>query len=427
MKEKFLHFVWKFQLLNGFELKTTDGKLLKILDRGKHNESDSGPDFSFAKIQIDNQIWAGNLEIHVNSSDWDLHQHSSDPAYSNVILHVVFENDKEISFLKNRQIPVLELKNYIPEQVLENYNQLVESGKNFIPCEKSIQFIQNETLNFWLERIVIERLERKTEELETEFLQTNKNWEALLFRKLAYAFGLKINSVAFQVWAVSFDFKTLQKIQNQPDLVYALFFGQAGFLNFDSNDAYVIELQKDYQFLQNKFKLDSVNSSVFKFFRLRPVSFPTVRMMQLATLYANYQNLFKFLMSTNSIEKIYKVFEGLDYPGFWENHFTFQKESKQKSVKKISKTLIERIVINVIVPLKFIYAKSIGQETSDEVLSLLNSVPAESNSVLDKFQKLGIEPKNALESQALLELKKHFCDEKKCLNCAIGLKILKND
>src|SRR5690606_14880036 len=349
------------------------------------------------------------------------------PAYSNVILHVVFENDKEISFLKNRQIPVLELKNYIPEQVLENYNQLVESGKNFIPCEKSIQFIQNETLNFWLERIVIERLERKTEELETEFLQTNKNWEALLFRKLAYAFGLKINSVAFQVWAVSFDFKTLQKIQNQPDFVYALFFGQAGFLNFQTEDAYVRNLQNDYAFLRNKFKLQPVDSSVFKFFRLRPVSFPTVRMMQLATLYANYQNLFKFLMSTNSIEKIYKVFEGLDYPGFWENHFTFQKESKQKSVKKISKTLIERIVINVIVPLKFIYAKSIGQETSDEVLSLLNSVPAESNSVLDKFQKLGIEPKNALESQALLELKKHFCDEKKCLNCAIGLKILKND
>src|SRR5690606_42119417 len=147
----------------------------------------------------------------------DLHQHSSDPAYSNVILHVVFENDKEISFLKNRQIPVLELKNYIPEQVLGNYNQLVESGKNFIPCERSIQFIQNETLNFWLERIVIERLERKTEELETEFLKTNKNWEALLFRKLANAFGLKLNSVAIQVWEVWFGLKLLQKFQNHQD------------------------------------------------------------------------------------------------------------------------------------------------------------------------------------------------------------------
>jgi hypothetical protein len=281
-------------------------------------------------------------------------------------------------------------------------------------------------LDFWLERIVIERLERKTEELETEFQKTGKNWEELLFKKLAYAFGLKINAEAFQVWANSFDFKVLQKIRNQPDLIYALFFGQAGFLNFDSNDVYVIELQKEYGFLQNKFKLEPVDVSVFKFFRLRPVSFPTVRMMQLAALYANYQNLFKFLMSTNSIEKIYKVFEGLDYPEFWENHFTFQKVSSRKSVKKISKTLIERIVINVIVPLKFIYAKSIGQEVSDEILNLLNSIPAESNSIIDKFKNLGIQPKNALESQALLELKKHFCDEKKCLNCAIGLKILKN-
>lgn len=426
MKEKLLHFIWRFQLLNTLPLKTLDGKPIEVLERGGWNKVDSGPDFSMAKIKIENQIWAGSVEIHIKSSDWDLHKHSTDEAYKNVILHVVYEHDREVSILKERNVPTLELKSYIPNEVLRNYESLLETHQNFIPCEKSIHLIQKEKLGFWLERLVIERLERKTMEIEDAYLKNNKNWEQLLFKKLAYAFGLKVNAEAFELWADSFDFKVLTKSQFNPDAVHALFFGQAGFLTTNSKDEFILQLKKDYEFLQIKYDLQPLNPVVFKFFRLRPVSFPTIRMMQLATLYTHYQNLFAFLMGTSSVEKIFPVFSELVYPEFWENHFTLDKESKVKSTKAITKSMVERIIINVLIPMKFVYSKERGVNASEELLDWLRKLPPEKNSIIDGYINLGLKPKDAFESQAYLELKKHFCNEKKCLNCAIGLQILKD-
>lgn len=426
MKEKFLHFVWRFQMLHHFPLKTTDGKELLIQQRGIWNEKDAGPDFSMARIQIEQETWVGNLEIHVNSSDWDLHQHSIDPNYQNVILHVVFHHDKEINFLEQRGIPTLELPHFILPEILANYERLVELNQNFIPCEQSIHLIKQETLGFWLERLVIERLERKTTEIEREFLLSNKNWEQFLFRKLAYVFGLKINSDAFEQWADSFDYSVLTKVQTNSDYVHALFFGQAGFLSINSKDPFIQTLQKEYAFLQSKYNLEPIASSIFKFFRLRPVSFPTVRLMQLASLYAQYQNLFTFLMGSKDLKKIESIFDELNYPEFWNTHFRLDKESTVNSTKKISKELVERIIINVIIPAKFVYAKQRGMEIVEDLLEMMRNLPAEKNTVLSGFEKMGLHPKNAFESQAYLEMKKHFCDEKKCLNCAVGLQILKN-
>ncbi len=426
MKEKFLHFIWRFQLFHNFPLCTTDGSIVSVEEKGLWNKLDSGPDFSMAKIKIDNQIWAGNVEIHVRSSDWDLHKHSSDKNYENVILHVVFEHDKEIEFLRSRKIQTLELKNFIPSEVLSNYERLIDAGKNFIPCEKSIHLIREESVKFWLERLVIERLERKTNEIEQEFLNCNKDWEELLFKKMAYAFGLKINAESFADWANSFPFKVLTKIQTKPDLVYALFFGQAGFLDFETEEIYTSNLKKDYSFLQSKFGLNPLDKSVFEFFRLRPPSFPTVRLMQLATLYGHYQNVFMFLMGTKDLGKIRQVFRDLKYPEFWKNHFTLEKESPVRSDKEISDELIDRIIINVILPLKFVYAKHRATNVSDELLEGLRNLPAEKNTIIQEFSKLGLKAENAFESQAYLELKRHFCNEKKCLNCALGLQILKN-
>lgn len=426
MKEKFLHFVWNFQLFQIQNLHCIDGSNLFIEQKGQWNLNDSGPDFMNSKIKIQNTIWAGNIEIHVKSSDWDLHKHSNDEAYSNVILHVVFEHDKEIEFLQKRNIPTLELKNFIPKEVLFNYKQLLEAQRNFIPCEESLNQVSKETVNFWLERIFVQRLERKVSEIEEEFSQNEKNWEELLFKKLAYAFGLKINAEAFQHWANSFDFKIIQRIQNKPELVQALFLGQAGFLEIESEKEYVKFLQKEFQFLQSKYNLQPVNSSVFKFFRLRPPSFSTVRLAQLASVYGQYPNLFMFLMGSKLAEKIYPVFSDLELNEFWKTHYTLDKESMRNSDKKITSELIERIIINVIVPVKFAYAKSIGKDINEELIDLLISLPPEKNTIIDEFAKMGLKAENAFDSQAYLELKKHYCDEKNCLNCSIGLQILKN-
>lgn len=426
MKEKFLHFIWRFQLFQSTPLFTTDGSPVSVESKGLWNKIDAGPDFSMARIRIGNEIWVGNLEIHVKSSDWNLHNHSVDKNYENIILHVVYEHDKNIGFLESRNIKTLELKNYIAQEVLSNYESLLESEQNFIPCEKSLHLIQQDSVKFWLERMVIERLERKTEEIEREFIQSGKNWEELLFKKMAYAFGLKINAEAFLIWASSFDFKILTKIQSNPDYVYALFFGQAGFLNLKTEGSYIQNLQKNYLFLKSKFGLNPLDKHIFKFFRLRPPSFPTVRMMQLATIYVHYQNVFAFLMGTKDVNKIRKVFSELEYPVFWENHFTFEKESSVHSKKEISNELIDRIIINVIIPLKFVYAKHRGAEISEELLEWLRELPPEKNTIIQEFKKLGLKAENAFETQAYLELKNHFCNEKKCLNCALGLQILKN-
>jgi len=236
---------------------------------------------------------------------------------------------------------------------------------------------------------------------------------------------LKINAEAFQQWANSFEFKILQKIQNRPEWVAALFFGQAGFWGIETENDYVKFLQKEFQFLQTKYKLNPIDSSVFKFFRLRPPNFPTVRMAQLAAVYAQYPNLFMFLTGSKSAAKIYPVFEELKLHEFWKNHYVFDKESSRNVEKKITSELIERIIINVIVPVKFAYAKSVGKAIDEELIDLLVSIPPEKNTVIDEFSKLGFQARNAFESQALLELKKHYCDAKNCLNCGIGLQILK--
>lgn len=428
MKESLLHFIWRFQLLKNLPLKTTEGKSIEILRRGSWNKIDSGPDFSMAQIKFNHQIWAGSIEIHVLSSDWELHKHSLDEAYDNVILHVVYEHNKDIPLLKSRNVPTLELKSYILDEVLQNYQNLIKTHQNFIPCEKSIHLIQKEKLEFWLNRLVIERLERKMNTLVLEFNKNNKNWEQLLFKKLAYAFGLKINSEAFSFWSDSFDFKIISKIQHNSNYVHALFLGQAGFLHGNFEDSYIQKLQKDYSFLQTKYQLRAINPVVFKFSRLRPISFPTIRLMQLASIYSHYQNLFSFLMGTQKIERIFSVFQDLNYPDFWENHYRLEKESKTNTKKSISTNIVERIIINVIIPIKFIYSKlHTNTEFSDELFDWLLELPAEQNSIIQSYSQLGLKAKNAFESQAFLELNKHFCIEKKCLNCAIGLQILKND
>lgn len=426
MKERFLHFVWNYQLLNFQNLVSEEGNPIQIINKGTWNQSEAGADFLNAQLKINQTIWAGNIEIHVRSSDWDSHQHSRNLAYYNTILHIVFEHDREIDFLKLRHINTLELRKYIPDYVIYNYKSLLNSKEQFIPCENQISQIQPEIMNVWKESLMIQRLQRKVLEIQNLYQENQKNWEKLLFKQLAHAFGLKINSEAFLIWANSFDFKVLQKVQHNPNYVRALFYGQAGFLEINSQDEFICELQKDYEFLQRKFQLTPVPSSIFKFFRLRPPNFPTIRIAQLAEIYINYSSLFGLFVGSKSISKLKTIFTGITLPKFWDNHFTFQKESTQTQSKKISNELIDRMLINVILPIKFTYAQSVGVDLGEEVLDLLAQISPEKNTTVEQFLVIGVKSKNALETQALLELKKQYCEPKNCLNCTIGLQIIKN-
>lgn len=426
MKEKFLHFVWNFQLLHFQNLRTVEGNSIEILHRGTWNQSNSGPDFSNAKIKIGHTTWAGNVEIHVKSSDWDLHHHSTDSAYSNVILHVVYEADKEIDFLKQKKIQTLELKSFIPAKVIENYTYLIANKQKFIPCENLISQLDQQNVSIWLHHLLLQRLANKVQQMETLFLKNQKSWEKLLFKQMAYTFGLKINAQAFEIWANSFDFKVLQKVQNRKNSVHALFLGQAGFLDENFSEEYLVQLKIEYEFLRTKFQLEPISSSIFQFFRLRPPNFPTIRIAQLAEIYAQMSNLFSILMSTKSVERLEILFHELQLPQFWDNHYTLHKTSSKIFPKQISQELIHRVIINVLIPLKLAYAKSIGKDVLDEVIENLYVLPAEKNTITEGFSDLGFVAKNAFDSQALVELKLNFCEPKNCLNCNFGLQILKH-
>ncbi|MBT8259930.1 MAG: DUF2851 family protein, partial [Bacteroidia bacterium] len=400
---------------------TSSNQNLEILSVGLHNLN-SGPDFFNAKLKIDNQLWAGNVEIHINSSDWYVHKHETDKNYDNVILHVVWNDDVEIFRKDNSIIPTLELKKFVLPQTLKNYNSLLLQNKQWINCEKDIADIDNFTINNWLDRLYLERLERKSKELILLQKKSKNNWEEVLFKMLSKNFGLKLNGDSFLSIAESFDFSTLRKQQINLQNLESLFFGQANLLNKEIEDSYYIKLNETYNFLKHKYKLNNQAVLPIQFFRLRPLNFPTIRLSQLATLYNKNQNLFSRIINANSVKVFYKIFN-VKASNYWDTHYTFGKESK-KSEKKLSKSFIDLLLINSIVPLIFTYYKSLGKSEDEKIVTLMQDLKSEKNNIVNKFQELKINCKTALESQALIELKTNYCSKNKCLQCAIGSALL---
>ena len=416
MQEDFLHYVWKHKAFSTVSLMTTRGESISVLKLGEHNHN-SGPDFFNAQLSIDGQLWAGNVEIHVKSSDWYVHGHEKDKAYDNVILHVVWEHDTDIFRNNNSVIPTLELKNFVDAHLINNYKELLQS-KSWINCETHYSEVDEFVLNNWLERLYIERLERKSDEI-LKFLKDSQNdWEAVLFKMLLKNFGLKVNGEAFLSLANSLDYSVVRKLQHNTLDFEALLFGQAGLLEDDVQECYFLDLKKRYQFLKQKFKLNNQGVLPLQFFRLRPPNFPTIRLSQFVNLYVLEQQLFSKIINVNTVDELYILF-GKGVTEFWRIHYTFKTVSK-KSKKNISKSFIDLLIINTIIPLKFSYAKVKGENIEEELFDLIKNLKIEKNSIVDKYLQLRTIEKNALSSQALLQLKTFYCDKNNCLQCAIG-------
>ncbi|WP_375242154.1 DUF2851 family protein [Lacinutrix sp.] len=422
MQEDFLHYLWKHKKIIANSLKTTKGELVSIINVGEHNHN-TGPDFFNAQLKIGEQLWAGNLEIHIKSSDWYLHNHETDVNYDNVILHVVWEHDTEIFRKDNTKIPTLELKHYVPQDALNGYQKLFNNNRKWINCENDFASTPEFIMSNWLERLYFERLERKANDITALLHENTNNWESMLFKMLFKNFGLKVNGDAFASIANSFDFSIIRKQQSNLLSLEALLFGQAGLLEDDCQEAYFLELAKEYQFLKQKFTLTNTNVTSLQFFRLRPPNFPTIRMSQLANMYYLHQNLFSKIIAANTLNEFYTFFT-VETSTFWETHYTFNKASKA-SKKKVTKAFVDLLLINTIIPIKFSYAKQLGKTIDEEIIGMLQQITSEKNSIVDKFNGLKKVSHSALESQALLQLKNEYCDKNKCLKCAVGNSLLK--
>jgi hypothetical protein len=419
MTEDFLQYLWKYKKIEFSDLKTTRHEELILQQVGAHNTENSGPDFFNARLIINGQKWAGNVEVHIKSSDWYAHNHENDPAFDNVILHVVWEDDIEIFRKDNTIIPTLQLKDYIKEELLSRYKKLFHKNtKQWIGCNKQLPEVSGFVLSNWQERLYLERLEKKSTLVLELLRDSENNWQAVLFKLLAKNFGLKINGAAFLSMASSIDFTVLRKCTDNLKQLEALFYGQAGFLDIDIKEEYFNTLKSEYQFLKNKFKLSTNRVGLFHFFRLRPPNFPTIRLAQLAMLYFKNHQLFSEVIRINTIDDFYILFN-VETSEFWQNHYTFEKESKT-SRKKLTKSFIDLLLINTIIPIKFVYARSIGQNPEEDIFELVSKLPFEKNSIISNFMNLNVPIENAMHSQAMIQLKNEYCDQKACLKCAIG-------
>jgi len=423
MKEEFLYYIWQYKLFSKKGLCTTENQEITIVKSGIQNLN-SGPDFLNSRLKIDAQLWAGNVEMHVKSSDWYIHKHEEDTNFDSVILHIVWEHDAVIFMRDNKPLPTLELKNFVDEKLLLNYKSLIFSQQSWILCENKIKNVDKFLIDNWLERLYFERLEQKSTFIKELLQQTNYDFEAVLFQLIAKNFGLKVNGDSFLQLAKSIDFSILRKVSFDEQKLTALFFGQAGFLEKEVEESYHRQLKKEYEYLKHKYNLKPIAHGQFQFFRMRPHNFPTIRITQLASLFFTHQNLFSKLMGITKKEEFYTLFS-FAIQEFWKTHFTFESVSK-KSLKKLSKGFIDLLLINTIIPLKFMFLKSRGETDEDGIMQLIRQISSEKNSIISNFSDLNIVAKTALESQALLELKNFYCTNKRCLQCAIGNDLLKN-
>lgn len=423
MKEDFLHYLWKFRKFETLNLRTTQNDQIVIIKTGDYLEL-SGPDFFNAQIKIGTQKWAGNVEIHLKSSDWYVHHHEKDPAYENVILHVVWEHDTEIFSKNNTEIPVLVLKDYVSAEVLNNYNSLV-SPKSWISCEKQIAQIDEFVFKNWQERLFFDRLERKSKFIYDLLEETNYDWESVLFSLLAKNFGLNTNGNTFLQIAKAIPFSVVRKESFEIENLEALLFGTSGLLNSEKEDLYFNDLKIRYFYLLHKYQLDRVYTDPLQFFKHRPDNFPTIRLSQLGSLYNKHQNLFSKVITLKSVKDVYGLLN-VTTSLYWENHYQFDKESPQK-LKPLSRSFIDLLIVNTIIPLQFAYSNRIGEFNVEDFIVFMNEVSPEKNAIIDKFESFGITAKNAFETQTLLELKNEFCNNKACLHCAIGVELLKSN
>ena len=422
--EDFLHYVWKFRLFERADLQTTDGAELEVFSAGMHN-SDSGPDFQNARIRVGDTVWAGNVEVHISSSDWQRHGHTTDDSYSNVILHVVYKDDRPLILPNGRHVPTLELQNRIPDDLYNRYHNLVFGNQTIIPCEANIGSVDSLTMHNWLTRVLVERLEKRSAAVIDALNINRGDWEETFYQFLAANFGFKTNALPFELLAKSLQQITLAKHKNNPLQIEAMIFGQAGFLNGDLKDEYPLKLKSEYEFLKKKYKLIPIENHLWKFMRLRPQNFPTIRLAQFAALVVHSNHLFSKVLEIKDVKALRNLFSEIKVNPYWEDHYRFDVESAPSS-KNMGPASIDILLLNTLALFLFSYGKHNQiQHYINRCLKLLEHLPNENNKIITDFATLGVKIDTAFESQALLELKNNYCNYKKCLHCGVGNKILK--
>ncbi|HNE93013.1 MAG TPA: DUF2851 family protein [Chitinophagaceae bacterium] len=420
MTEKLLHFIWQFQYFNKTALQTEEGEELIILNQGTLN-TNQGPDFLLASVKINNITFVGNIELHINASDWYKHKHSNDENYNNVILHVVWNYDKPL-VVKNKIIPTLELKTLVAKLLLQRYKSLMEFTTK-IPCQTFLPALTTIGWMSWKERLAAERLEIKATEILQLFQESKQHWEETFWWLLAANFGLKINQQVFKEIAQTIPVQVLAKHKNQMQQLEALLFGQANFLNEKPTDEYTTLLQKEFQFLQHKYKLKKVNAKVL-FLRMRPASFPTIRLAQLAMLIHNSSHLFSKIKELKTVEEVKLLFD-ITANDYWHYHYNFSEKSAYQP-KSLGNQMIENIIINTVVPMLFAYGLYNKEEHyKTKAIEWLQALSPEKNSVITEWKNTEITAQTAFDTQALLQLNKFYCTKLNCLSCAVGVKILR--
>ncbi|WP_405383458.1 DUF2851 family protein [Maribacter sp. LLG6340-A2] len=421
MKEDLLHYIWKYKKYPINSLQSTCGKSIQVKSSGLHNLL-SGPDFFNAQIEVDGQLWAGNVEIHVKSSDWFAHNHQSDASYDNVILHVVWTDDITIHRKDGTQIPTLSLQQYISVQLLETYRELFNTKNyKFINCENDFKEVDDFVKNNWLDRLFVERLRSKSDDIKELLNFANHDWEYVLFLMLLKNFGSKINADAFLAIGKSINFSIVRKLHGQPLVLESLLMGQAGFLDKETGlDKYYAELRKEYQYLKAKYGL--VQPLIRpNFFKLRPLNFPTIRLAQFSKIYATNNTLFHNLIKQEDGDA--STLMNLGTHEYWHTHYTFDKESSKK-IKNVTNSFIRLVTINTVVPLKFYYQKYTGKENHENLFNIMGSLKKETNSIIEGYREIGGHINNAKTSQAYLQLYNQYCKTHKCLDCSIGAHLM---
>ncbi|MCU0318186.1 MAG: DUF2851 family protein [Amoebophilaceae bacterium] len=424
MKEDFLYYVWKLQYFDKKNLITCRGDALSISDPGTRNVH-AGPDFLKGSITINNVTWYGHIEMHINASDWYTHQHQTDKAYDNVILHVVWNYDRDIHRQDGTAIPTLVLKDRVAPQLHQQYQKLV-LNKAFIPCANQLPHVAGITKTSMLEKALFQRLTNKNN-LVYQLLEDNQSdWEETAYQFLAYNLGFKVNSSTFLELALSLPLKVLKKHTDNVLQLEALLLGQAGLLPDSKSvqDAYVEKLRQEYQYLVRKYQLKagSIQESQWKFFQLRPANFPTIRIAQFAQLLHQHPSIFELLVNVPT-KMLYKELS-IVQSSYWQKHYQFYKESERK-ITGLGKTSIEHVLINTTVPLLVAYGKTKDeQDYVDRAIAILQYLPAEYNAITRHWNDVGIKAKNAFDSQALIELFNNFCAKKQCLSCHIGASVM---
>jgi Protein of unknown function (DUF2851) len=425
MTEDFLYFLWQFQQFDKTDLKTTANEALQVLTIGRQNH-DAGPDFGQARLLIGGIEWAGNVEMHIKASDWHQHQHTHNRAYDSVILHVVWQNDQPIARPDGSALPTLELKPLTDSTLLVKFQNLIESPQTIV-CQSQFEDVLDIHKLTMLDRTVMQRLERKAEQVHELLARNNSDWEETAYQLLANNFGFKINAEPMLRMAQNVPLKILQKHRDNQTQIEAALFGQSGFLEqIETNDEYTDTLRREYAFLDSKYglKANQLSAHEWKYMRLRPANFPTVRLSQLASVVQHHPSLFSLFINIESAESLVKSLK-VKQSEYWQGHYQLGKVAAGR-VPTLGQSSIENIVINTVVPLLVAYSQHRDdRDMLDKALNLLENLPAEHNNITEQWQSLGLKVKTAFDSQATIELYNNFCTHKRCLNCSIGTAIVR--